>query len=689
MAELIFEIGCEEIPARFIRPAEKSVKELLLAEIKKEGISGADHILTYGTPRRIGLTLNGIELVQPDRVVSVMGPKVGIAYDADGNPTKVAIGFAKSQGVNVEDLEMVDGPKGRCIQATKTIVGKKTFDCLTEILPRVIGKIPFPKSMRWSTIEESFARPIHWILAVLDGEIVPFEYANIKSSNLGYGHRFMKPESFVVTTIESLYKNLEEAFVVAECDKRQEIVKKEAERLAESVGGHIFEDDDLIKEVANLVEYPFALLGGFEDEFLKVPKEILIDSMAKNQKYFAILDEENNLLPKFIVFANTKVKDPDVVIAGNERVLRARLADARFFYDEDRQKNLDDLAASLKSVTFEEKLGTIAEKIERIQEHIRYMASFIEPEDLEESLRCATLCKADLQTSVVFEFPSLQGIMGRTYAKLAGESERVCNGIEQHYWPRFADDELPNDNVGAMVALADKMDTVVGCFGVGLKPSGTADPYALRRQALGILRILVDRGYRISLDDWVKFAVDSLKQKLTLPLEDTTREVIEFFEGRYRNWRNADFAQDTIKSVTSANFKVLIDVEERMKALTEFRQQNGFESLAAAFKRVMNILKEKTNEVVDPDLFKSDAENELWSMYQRTRDDVTILVQKREFLSALQAMVGLKANVDRFFDDVLVMDKDEKIRNNRLSLLWHLAELFNQIADFRQIQISE
>jgi len=689
MAELIFEIGCEEIPARFIRPAESSLKELLLKELKNEGIKGADHILTYGTPRRIGLTLNGIELIQPDRVIQVMGPKVGIAFDGDGNPTKVANGFAKSQGVSVEDLEIVEGPKGRCIQATKTIVGKKTFDCLTSILPRIIKKLPFPKSMRWSTIEDSFARPIHWILAMLDGEVVPFTFANISSGNTSCGHRFMKPEPFEVSTIESLFENFKTAFVIPECDTRKELVQKEAEQLAKSIDGHILADGDLITEVANLVEYPVGMLGSFGEEFLKVPKEILIDSMAKHQKYFAILDENGNLLPRFIVFANTKVKETEVVVKGNERVLRARLADARFFYDEDRQKSLDALADSLSAVTFEEKLGTIAEKIERIKEHISYMASFIAPEDLEEALRCATLCKADLQTLVVGEFASLQGIMGRTYAKLAGESERVSVGIEQHYWPRFADDELPNDNVGAMVALADKMDTIVGCFGVGLKPSGTADPYALRRQALGVLRILVDRGYRISLDDWIKFSVEALKDKLTKPLDETISQVNLFFEGRYRNWRNADFSQDTIKSVTKARFQVMADVEERMKALKEFRKQSGFESLAAAFKRVMNILKEETSAVVNPDLFASDAEQEMWQQYQRTRDDVTILIKKKEFLSALQAMVSLKAAVDKFFDDVLVMDKDEKIKNNRLALLWHLAELFNQIADFRQIQTSE
>jgi glycyl-tRNA synthetase beta chain len=685
MAEFLLEIGCEELPARFIRPALTSLSELMLARIGDAGLEYSD-VQTFGTPRRLGLVIQGLPERQKDRTEQVQGPKVAICFDAEGQPTKVALGFAKGQGVEVADLERVETPKGEVVQITKTLVGRPTADVLAGFIAEALPKIAFPKSMRWAAYEESFARPVHWMVALFDGVVVPVRFAGIESSNESRGHRFLSPESFEVTDFSQYLNELETRYVLVDIDRRMEEVVREANQLAKEAGGKLIEDAALFEEVANITEYPVPLLGHFDPEFLEVPKEILILTMAAHQRYFAVEDPDGKLLPTFVFFSNTKVEDPSVVSAGNARVLRARLSDARFFFREDQKHPLEHYAAKLKKVTFEERLGTIAEKIGRIEEHIRYMTSFVAPDKLELALQAAALCKADLQTSVVFEFTELQGVMGRIYGEIQGLPTEVCRAIEQHYWPTNADGELPQDDVAAMVALADKMDTLAGCFGVGLKPSGSADPYALRRQALGILRILSDKGYRLSLPDWVGFAVRTLGEKLTRPAEEVVADVLAFIEARYRHLTANAYSMDTIDAVLAVGLGVLAEADRKIEALHRFRQQDGFESLAAAFKRVMNILKERTGAVVSPDLFQAEAERNLWAEYQRHRDEVSILSRKGEFLGALQAMVDLKALVDQFFNDVMVMDKDEAVRTNRLALLEHLADMFSQIADFRKIQ---
>lgn len=688
MAEFLFEIGCEEIPARFIRPALESLKTQVEARLEEAGLA-RECVETFGTPRRLGLVVQGLALHQEDRTEKVQGPKTAICFDADGQPTKVVIGFAKGQGVAVEDLERVETPKGEVVQATRVIKGRPTREVLADALAEIIPRIAFPKSMRWADLEASFARPIHWIIALFDGAVVPVSFAGIDSGNISRGHRFLSPEPFEVADYAGYVEALKARHVLVHFADRLEEVMRGARRLAGEVGGRLVEDAGLFDEVANITEYPVPLLGEFDAEYLEVPKEILILTMAAHQRYFAIEDSAGNLLPKFVVFMNTTVQEPAVVAAGNARVLRARLSDARFFFREDQKHRLADYAKRLASVTFEERLGTIAEKISRIEEQVRYMISFVAPDLLETTLLAASLCKADLQTSVVYEFPELQGVMGRIYAEREGQPEAVSRAIEQHYWPRFADDALPQDDVGAMIALGDKMDTLAGCFGVGLKPSGTADPYALRRQALGILRILSDKGYRISVHDWVQFAVRTLASKLTRPPEDVVTDLMTFIEGRYRYLMANRYGMDTIDAVVSGGLGILAETDGKIDALHRFRQQDGFEPLAVAFKRVMNILKERTPHVVSPDLFAADAERELWNEYQLHRDAVSILSRKGEFLGALQAMVDLKAPVDRFFTDVLVMDKDDAVRLNRLALLEHLADMFAQIADFRKIQTTD
>ena len=685
MAELIFEIGCEEIPAGFIRPALKTMSDMLVSALKSRNLEH-DGIETHGAPRRLMLIVRNLPEKQEDREETVTGPKAGICFDDEGNPTKVALGFAKSHGVEVADLKTVEGPKGPVVQASKRVKGMKTKDILSEILLDILKKPLFPKSMRWASHSESFVRPLHWIVAVLDGSLIPFEFAGVKSGDVSYGHYFMHPGPIEVRVVEQFIRQLHEAFVIPDIDERKEYILTRARKLVEEVNGKLVEDEDLLEEVANLVEYPLVLLGTFDEEFLKVPKPILVDSMNTHQKYFSVSDGEGHLMPYFIMVANTRVNDPSVVVRGNERVLRARLADARFFFEEDRKKRLAEFADGLKKVTFEEKLGSLAEKVERILEHIRYLSPFISAEALEPALKAALLAKADLLTGVVGEFPDLQGIIGRIYASLDGEDKLVSDAIEQHYRPRFSGDALPESDVAAMLALADKLDTVTGCFGVGLIPTGTADPYALRRQALGIVRILVHRRYRVPLKNWIEFAVGALGEKLVRSHEETVRDVIAFIEGRYRNWRSGKYPNDVIEAVAGASFDILPDTEEKIKALMEFQKKPGFQALAVAFKRVMNILKERPDVAVNPDLFEYEAEKELWKVYQHVRDESGAIIRKGNFPTVLETMAEVKEPVDRFFDDCLVMTDDRALRENRLALLGHLADLFAQMADFRKIQ---
>ncbi|RJO66663.1 MAG: glycine--tRNA ligase subunit beta [Myxococcales bacterium] len=685
MAELIFEIGCEEIPAGYIAPALEAMAASLAKDLDALGVEHG-RIQTFGTPRRIGVVIPSLAAEQPDRVEKVLGPKVELCFGPDGAPTKTALGFAKSRGVAVEDLEKVETPKGACVQATVHTQGQRTKGLLPELLKKQIPRLPFPKSMKWASHDETFVRPILWILAVFDGETVPFDFAGVQSGDTSRGHRFMRPEPFAVRGIEAFFAHLSQAYVIADPEERRKLVRQEATRLADSLHGKLRASDALTAEVANLVEYPFGEIGSFDAAFLAVPKEVLISSMTKHQRYFPVLDDKGRLLSHFVLFSNTQVADPKVTIAGNERVLRARLSDARFFYEEDRKKRLADFAPGLAGVTFEERLGTIAEKVQRIQEHVRFLVSHVNAEALEDALRAAALAKADLLTSVVYEFPDLQGAIGSIYAELDGEKKAVCEAIEQHYWPRFAEDALPESDVAALVALADKMDTVAGCFGVGLIPSGAADPYALRRQSLGVLRILVQRGYRVPLQAWIQFAVSALGSKLRRPAEATAADIAAFIEGRYRNWRVSDYPADVVDAVVGAGFNFLPEAEAKLAALVSFMKRPEFQSLAIAFKRVMNILKQRPQAVVTPNLFADDSEHQLWARYQQVRDKAGVELKQGHYGAALEAMAELKAPVDKLFDDVMVMAEDKAVRDNRLALLGHLADLFLQVADFRRLQ---
>ena len=683
--ELFFELGTEEIPAGFIPRALDDIKRLLSEELAAARINYGE-IRSFATPRRLVISIADVATEQQRQELELTGPPARIAFDAEGNPTKAAEGFARTNGVSVAELSTIETAKGEYLFLSKVVEGGKSIDQLMEILPRMIGKIPFKKSMRWKDLDIRFVRPIHWIVATFGGEIIPFTFGDLQSGNLSRGHRFMAPEEFTVSGVTDYIAKAEQHYVIPQIEKRRKLIEEQLEVIATQLGGRINPDDELLDEVCFLVETPQALAGTIEARFLQLPPELLITSMREHQRYFTLVDEQGKLLPHFITIANTLVKDPAVVVAGNERVLKARLADAMFFWREDQKSKLETRLEPLKKVVYQAKLGTSFEKVERFTKLAVGLAQQFSPQITELTRRAATLAKCDLETGMVYEFPELQGVMGREYALLEGEDPRVAKAIYEHYLPIQAGGELPSDDIGAFVSLADKIDTICGCFSVGLIPTGTADPYALRRSAIGILAIIIDRGYPISIPDFVSKAVQLLETKRQRAAEEIVDDVVKFIRLRLVNLLSAqNYPVDVIDAVLSASFVEPLDAVERIKALAELKKIDDFEPLAVAFKRVGNIIKGGLEQPVDPTLLNEECEKELFDNLQEVRVKVAEYVSERNYAQALKAIAGLRQPVDTFFDGVMVMVEDDLIKNNRLALLTGIAGLFKGIADFRRI----
>ena len=683
--ELLLEIGTEEIPAGFLLPALEGLKKNMEAELAAQRIR-FDGIITMGTPRRLTLCVQGIREKQGDNFVDAMGPPEKVAFDEKGNPTKAAKGFAARQGVSFSDLEVVETKKGKYIRVRKKIVGKETFPLLSPILIKVIMNIPFPKSMRWADLDLRFARPIKWILAIFNGKIIPFRLGNLESTNRSWGHRFLNNKSFLVYNLQNYLHQTEAHFVIPEIKKRKEVIQNEAYKLAEEVGGKVLEDEELLNTVTNLVEYPVALRGSFDPEYLSLPREVLISAMKEHQKYFAVEDSAGKLLPYFIVITNTKVLNPQIVIEGNERVLSARLADARFFFNEDRKVKLSDRVEDLKQVVYQAKLGSMYDKVSRLIKLAGYLSRDPNGKFREKLQRAAFLCKADLLTEMVGEFPSLQGVMGREYALLDGESPEVAEAIYEHYLPTTGKGELPATDIGSLLSIADKIDSIVGCFGIGLIPTGTADPHALRRQALGVIGIILAKRLSLNLPALIGKSVELFNNRLTRGKDEIKREVLEFIRARFQQRMiSSGYSYDVVKAVTSINFIDLIDVFSRVKSLQEMKSHPDFEPLVITFKRIANIIDASWQEEVDPSLFKEEAEKALHDSYQRVGSRIHQLMEARDYAAILSHLTRLKPSVDRFFDEVLVMCEDSKIKLNRLGLLRKVFSLFQVIADFSKI----
>jgi glycyl-tRNA synthetase beta chain len=686
MKELLLEIGTEEIPAGFVQQALVDLEGLARKELEAQRID-FEGMRTLGTPRRLVLLVQSLSEKQKDVEIKKVGPSKQAAFDSKGNPTKAAIGFARGQSVPVESLTVVGTEKGEYVCAVKKEVGRPSYEILTSLLPKLILSIPFQKSMKWADVSIRFARPIHWVLVLLGGEVIPFAVGNVSSGNLTYGHRFMHSGPIPVSGFSSYLEKTRQAFVLVDPVERKKRIEEGLIKEAATVSGQILPDKELLMEVSFLVEYPVPLCGSFDPQFLSLPREVIIHSMKEHQRYFPVVNDQGTLLPHFVCVSNLTPRERTVVVKGNERVLKARLSDAAFFYKEDLKISLEKRVDQLKKVVFQAKLGTSYEKVMRFRALARFLAQRIDPSLQEAVERVSLLCKADLVTGMVGEFPKLQGIVGREYGRLQGERPDVADAIYEHYLPSFAGGQLPGSPVGDVVSMADKLDTIVGCFGVGLTPTGTADPFGLRRQALGILRIILEKRYPLSLGQMIDESGRLLKEKMDRPFLDVKREVLDFLRVRYQNLLlDKGYAFDTTEAVLSLSFDELVDIQGRIDALRRARESRDFESIVIAFKRAMNILKGAPPRTeIGPSLFSEDVEKNLHDAFLGARGRIEESLDKRDYAAALQQMIQMKKPIDDFFDGVMVMVEDEAIRNNRLALLDGIGQLFLRIADFSKL----
>jgi glycyl-tRNA synthetase beta chain len=686
--ELLLEIGTEEIPARFLPPVLEEMAATFRKMLELERIEVGE-ILTWGTPRRLALVAREVANAQAEVTQEIIGPPKAVAVDAASNPTPAAAGFARAQGVTVADLIEVDTPRGVYLAVQKSTAGRPTAERLPELLPGFILGLSFPKSMRWGSETITFARPIHWILARYGGAVVIFELGDVVSGGVTYGHRFLAPEAIEVADSRAYVAALRAAKVIVDPVARRTLLMEELARAAAGVHGEVVPNPGLLEENTFLVEYPSVVVGNFEDKFLALPDEVLITSMREHQRYFSLRDRDGRLLPHFIAVNNTLTRNPDVVRQGHERVLRARLSDAMFFFQEDAKTPLENRVDALKGVVFHSLLGTSYEKMARFKELAGSLARQLAPELEEEVGRAATLCKADITTEMVGEFPSLQGQMGRQYARLSGEPPEVAEALFTHYLPRHADDDLPPDRIGALVGLADRLDTICGCFGVGLSPTGTADPYGLRRHALAVIRILRSQQLHLDLVETVAVALELLQEKISRPMEETALEVLDFFQTRLQHLLLAEgFDHETITAVLAAGGRDVVDAADKVRALEEIRRSPEFPALAAAFKRVINIAQGAEPGEVTPLLFEYPEENLLYESTELMELEVTGALEQRDYPGVCRALARLKGPVDAFFDKVLVMAEDANLRRNRLALLLRISRTFLLMADFSKITTS-
>lgn len=691
MSELLFEIGTEELPAGFQKPALAQLKENFLSRMRELKL-GHGSVTTLGTPRRLALLVEGIVDAQPDSREELMGPSRQAGFDADGNPTKAAMGFARSKGADVADLEVVDTDKGKYLMLVQEIKGVATAELLPTLLQDLMHGFSFAKSMRWGVNTSTFARPIQWLVALHNGEVIPFSHEGMVASNVSRGHRFMANEDVVIEGVASYKRTLRDRFVQVDQEERRSAVLVEIEKaVAETLDATVAKvavDEVLVDTVCNLVEKPFGVCGSFDEKFLQLPDEALITSMREHQKYFPVVDKGNKLLPNFVAVNNTEVKDIALTRTGHERVLRARLEDAFFFFAGDKEKKLEDRLDALTGIIFQAKLGTMLEKTDRIVKLAGLLAEQFVPDSVDDACRAARLCKTDLLTDMVGEFPSLQGNMGCAYALQDGESPAVALAIQEHYFPKRAGAELPTSVLGAVVGLADRLDTLSGCFGIGQVPTGTTDPFGLRRIALAILHIVEHFELSLSLNDVIHKALSLYGDKVNGG-EETVEQVVAFIRGRFVNDQlTLGVDGEAVEAVTSVEFDDINDTLKKIHALGAIRGKEDFSVLAASYKRIRNIIKDNSVTDVQEALLSEKAEKELASVFGGLVSGVEPLLDARDYNGALAAMLALKAPVDEFFDEVMVMAEDEAVRANRLNLLTAISTLFLRVGDISKMQAS-
>lgn len=680
--DLLLEIGTEEVPAHFMSGILAQLKEKATAKFQEMRLD-FDEVTTLGTPRRTALLVKNLAETQQGASSEYKGPSTAIAFDKDGNPTKAAIGFARGKKVDVADLVVKDG----YVYAVSSEEGKQTVELLPTLLKELVEGLNFPKNMRWGDLDFRFVRPLRWLVALYDEEVIDFTVANVTSGRVSRGHRFLSEGDFTINKASDYEQACKDAFIIVDQEKRRDIIKAQIEEIAKAHNGHAEITEDLLEEVIYLVEYPTALCGTFEDKYLKLPKEAVMTPMRDHQRYFPVLDDNNNLLPLFITVRNGGDYCLDKVQHGNERVLRARLADAQFFFDEDRKHSLYDYVEKLKTVVFQEGLGTIYDKANRLAELSAFIGEKVNAteDEIKTTKRAAILAKADLVSAMVCEFTELQGIMGREYALLDGEGQEVATAIYEHYMPRFAGDAEPASVAGRLVSLADKMDNIVATFSRGLVPTGSQDPFALRRQALGIVHTIIEANYTISISEIADKAMDLLNITDSEKRAEIQKNVAEFFTLRLENvLSDNDVRYDIIDAVLENADEVAGTYAKACVTAQEIAS-GVLNDAIQAFVRVGNISKKAENNVINEALFTLDEEKALYNIYVAVAKDVETALNNKDYKTAIDKMQELTAPINNFFDNVMVMDKDEQIKNNRLALLKNIDTLIKSVADFGKI----
>lgn len=691
-AEFLLEIGCEEIPARFLPGASQHLKQNIQKVLRDHSL-GFDEIEAYSTPRRLIVHAAGVATTQPDRSQEITGPPWAIAFGRDGRPTAAALGFARKNRVEVEALSRVKTPKGSYLGYRKQVPGRGADGILAEEIPNAVKGLDLPKGMRWEASRFLFLRPIRWILCLFDGQVVPFQLASVRSGDRTCGHRILAGNREVAVTRFADYRlKLQEADVEIDSMKRLRRIQAGLEAAALGQGGHPVEDGRLLQTVAHLSEHPSVVCGDFDPEFLKLPAEVLITVMREHQKYFSLQDREGELLPKFLAVVDSDGAFSPQIQAGHERVLRARLADAAFFWESDSKVSLQDRIGLLKKITYQRNLGTLFDKTLRIKALSKFMVESIQrPELLAPVEQAAELCKTDLTTEMVREFSNLQGVMGGLYGRAQGIEAGVSEAIYDHYLPVAPEDPVPRGLAGAMVAMADKLDTLAGAFCLGLVPTGSRDPLGLRRQAMGLIRILLAKELDLSCEEMLGKAYEGVRRFADRSLEDTSLAFQNFLKDRNRFlFREQGFRHDEINAVLEVCWDNPVECRKCLGAIAGMRESSDFRSLATSFKRIKNILLKAGIDpraacAIDPARFATAEENLLHSQVVTVDRRISGALREGRHEAALGMMASLRPAVDSFFDRVLVMDEDPGVRKNRLALLAFLLQTFLKVADVSEM----
>ena len=705
MSTILFELGCEELPPKSLKPLRDALQASVIEQLTEADIT-FDSIKAFAAPRRLAIQIEGISAKQPDRTEEKRGPAIKAAFDADGNPTRAAMGFAKGLGIEASELSTINTDKGDYVGYVQTIQGQATTELLPAIFQTALDNLPIAKRMRSGASRNEFVRPVQWAVLMQDDAVIDATIQGHETGNQTRGHRFHSPEYHTIAHANDYEQLLDGLKVVVDFDKRQMLIKNQVKALSDEVNSDAIVPQSLLDEVTALVDFPIALRACFEPRFLQVPQEALISTMQADQKYFCLTDKTGKLQPYFIFITNIESKDPNQIIEGNEKVVRPRLADAEFFFLQDQKQPLFALTENLKTRVFQDKLGTIWEKSERIAKLAAFIAALMQQQgqeiDIDETVRAGILSKADLASSLVGEYPELQGIAGTYYARLNNEPEAVAASLEEQYLPKFSGDVLPQTPVGICLALADRLDTLVGIFAIDQAPTGSKDPFSLRRSAIGILRILIEKQLPINLVALVEEAIKNYSQQnvkkliqdentIDLSISDTFTQVMAFLNSRYRAmYTEQGVSVDTIQAVQAINPHMPLDFDQRIRAVQAFSELPQASMLADSNKRVANILAKSEGAVADDinaSLLTEDAEKSLYQTGQQAQLDVTPLLETANYTQVLQMLTSLDAPLTQFFDNVMVNSEDAALKNNRLALLKQVRALFLTVADISELQL--